>query len=179
MKVNIVQGNNISSNNSHKPQFEAKFSKKDLRFLIESAKYNGLYYSVYESIPQLYTMVKYLTEFPEKIARVKFSAKNPLTGNYKAISHKKAVSGDYRSVVTEIMLPDHLNYGYPIGSASDSYGPANMSFVALKNAVVKTTDKSRIAFDCCLRMPERIFEQEWWKNRHITEDDIMKLAYDA
>ena len=30
-----------------------------------------------------------------------------------------------------------------------------------------------------VRMPKMIFEQEWWKNRHKTADDIRKLAIDA
>ena len=30
-----------------------------------------------------------------------------------------------------------------------------------------------------LHMPESVYENQWWNNRNITEDDILKLAIDA
>ena len=102
-----------------------------------------------ENIPQLYTMLEYLDELPGR--ELRFETKD-YAGQY-------TLANDYR---TRVYLG-----GIQLGEAK---GLRNY-FGALFNACVKNEAQAEH-----LRMPERIFEQQWWNNRHKTAEDIRKFA---
>ena len=100
-------------------------------------------------LPQLYTLLKYADEIGGKVAR--FADKNFSDSPLK-VSTKKVLDIDGRTKLV-------ADKGW------------ESSFSVLKRFLVG--EKSTMDM---IKMPEHIFEHEWWKNRKVTVDDVKKLA---
>ena len=167
MKVKIYPINNNCQNS-----FNAKFTKKDIKELIQVCDTDNK--SVY---PKIYTMLKYLTEAPFEKVQFEYVVDKKGDKKYRIVKRKNDL---YK------YIEENKSIGVQIVSFVEKYGRKSKEILgvdyqkavpmnALKDATV-TAEDEHYGY---IKMPERIFEQEWWNNRHVTVDDIKKLAIDA
>lgn len=83
-----------------------------------------------------------------------------LPGKFAKISQKNEATKKYGII-------------YEYGIIGEGYN----AYQALKDAAVELSSNRNNSY--VIKMPPRIFEMEWWANRHVKENDVLKLAYDA
>lgn len=172
MRINSIQ----NYNNFNSVSFGAKFRKKDIKELISYT------YVMNDddksSFPKLYTMLKYLEECPGDVAYLEYVTKGK-DNCFRPVKSQKEryeiIENNFEKPlgVRIYTIPKEFSYQkkHYIGEDYEGASP----FDALKDATVTDKDEH---YDY-VHMPERIFEQEWWKNRDKTTEDIKKLAIDA
>lgn len=179
MRIDSIQ------NYSYKPAFGVKFTKKDIEEILNDnsiyriKKYDQDDCSVY---PKIYTMIKHLEEAPGDIAHIHYV---DYTSNTKGriITNKgeiQKIIKNNQPLQAEIRYYNDSNnpYGHFLG-CSEECSPVEaleMSTLAFDdNAGPKDSEYH----EDYVHMTKRAFEEEWWKNRHKTKEDIRKLAIDA
>lgn len=174
MRISNIQGyNNRYSQNE--PSFGLKFRKKDIKeFLNEAIWEDDDDKSIY---PKLYTMLKYFEEIPGDVAYIEYVTKKEGSQYHTIVRTKKEMQD---------IIENGKNLGVRIYAYTDDFDPKRKieyGWNYNNGSVIKALEKATVTDEDkhwnTLKMPERIFEQEWWKNRHVTSEDIKKLAIDA
>lgn len=185
MRINSIQNYNRYN---HGPAFGVKFNQKDINSILNSISEEYIYgaevedYSVY---PKVYTMLKYLEEIPGDKAYIRYitldNNRKPKILKDESMVYNLERNDEY--VKSEICINSKESAEPEIIGENDS---KPISLVkALEDATLAfSTDKHAAETDSeyhgkYIHMPKMIFEQEWWKNRHKTSEDIRKLAIDA
>jgi len=176
MRISRIQ----NYKNNYNQTFEAKFRKKDIKELINYTSFiDDEDKSAY---PKLYTMLKHLDEqCPEDVAYLEYVTKTKDGKYFRPVKNDKErweiVENNFEKPlgVRIYTRPQDYKDRYEkkdfIGHSLDQASP----FEALKDATI-TNDDTHFGY---IHIPENIFEQEWWKNKDKTAEDIKKLAIDA
>lgn len=131
--------------NNNKNTFTAKLSADDLRLVIQEIQQSGCA----ENLPKAYTYLEYLNEIPERMAH--FSQYN---GNTSWTDMFCGLFVHYKELASEKLYSKHQQPSY---------------LNILHNACVESEGtKSHY-----VRMPQSVFEQKWWENRHKTVADLI------
>jgi hypothetical protein len=185
MKINNIQSYNRVN---HSPAFGVKFNQKDINTILNSVSEEYIYgdkgadYSIY---PKVYTMLKYLEEIPGDKAYIRYIT---LDNNWKpqiltdeSTMYNLARNNEY--VKSEICISTK-GCSVPEVIGENDGNPASLVKALERATLAFSTDKhadetNKEFHEKYIHMPRIIFEQEWWKNRHKTSEDIRKLAIDA
>ena len=149
MRVNSVSNNSVRS--YAQPSFKAQMSKEDIKIAIDTMKKIEKYenYNPHEMLPQLYTVLKYAESCPGD--KLKFKKfKDSYTGyDYYTLN----LDGE------KLVHSDSLDGAWAL--------------------LFRSYIKSAAGITTHARMPQSVFEQKWFENRNVTEQDVLNLAYDA
>lgn len=147
MHISPVNNNHLQS----KPNFRACFKRQEIINMIKEAQT----INTPEGMPVLYTLLKFVKEeIPGNIAELK---RGTIT---------KVQCSNTPTDVIFLMTDNVRRHGH---SEKHSLVSALMDMCVKKD---KSTAHSQF-----VRMPERIFEDMYWANRHVTEHDILDLSY--
>lgn len=131
--------------NCRKPNFEAKFSQKEIQNLIISATSD----EKAAGIPQLYTLLKHLAWLPGKIAK---------------FADSESIGHSFSKTNKRVLLIDSKPQMYSDYGWESDFGLLKKYLVGEKS----TMD--------VIRMPNSVFEREWWENRNVAADDLKELV---
>lgn len=149
---------------TNKIAFKARFFKDDIKTLIKEATPKSAFDSKDPrvEIPKLYTALKFLDEnHPDKM--LKLNTDTQLYREKKAaLSHGESYS---HATFTKIFNENGKKL-------VDEEKPLYALYGLCLKSLHATHDKRY------LRMPQSVFENEWWKNRNVTIEDVEKLAFD-
>ena len=164
MRINGVQNysyaqSRVKQNNQ---AFEARFDKASLKLLLDEASH--IKKNKPEIIPQLYTMLSYIKELPGKV--VKFVDKSE--GKYVA----EMLQPLHRSLVVDnekVLLTKSGSWLKTSRGHVKTLPPKALEMLEQ----VCLLDEKNLPTHPYVRMPKSVFEQEWWKNRGVSEQTIV------
>ena len=162
-KVSAVQTTN-------KIAFKARFSKDDIKTLIKEATPKGYGDSrtLRIEIPKLYTALKFLDEnHPDKMLHLSTSAYRDPQKNI-VMEH-----GEYPCYNTFTQIFNERGNELVSIDGDNNFLGALYGLCRLDCSIGYGRSYKRY-----LRMPFSVFENEWWKNRNVTIEDVEKLAFD-
>ena len=169
MKINEIQNYSYVKNvNSQKRQnFKASFDKASMSILLKEAK--SIKATHPEIMPQLYTLLQHIDSFPGKVAKLayKIDPKNEQFVYHLRDIYCKMVIDD-KKVLFNRCVGQVLN--------EESIGSQTFAINLLKKLCIYNEKESNPTG--YVRMPQSVFEQKWWQNRHCTtEKDILVYQY--
>ena len=151
--------NNLQKNSN--VAFKAKFPLKDIEKLIMDVKESAQNSPYLPSYNKLYTLLEYLTEIKEgTMAKLKLGR---MTGGGWATPKQNPIIEIDGKIFAENIGGDRGYYWYDTlekGLLGD----------------IQTVENREIKAH---RLPSLVFDEQSWKNRNVTADDIRKLAIDA
>ena len=170
MNIREIQNHSYVKNvNSSKRQnFKARFDEASMSRLLKEA--NCVKATHPEIMPQLYTMLQHIDSFPGKVAKV--------VDDIKPDSNPSFLLKDLfcKIVIDDKKVLFNKHVGHVSGEGNIVGGSKTFAINLLKKLCIYNEKESNPTG--YVRMPQSVFEQKWWENRHrTTNKDILKYQY--
>ena len=138
----------INNKSQSNSTFRATFPRKQVQEMVQEIAVTN----EPEGLAQLYTLLKYAKEIPGKVLLLKQGTVTQQRNN----------------------CANTVNFLISDNARKLGHSFKDRKFDALLDICVKKDKQT--SHSEFIRMPQSVFEREWWNNRHVNERDVLNLS---